>query len=351
MAVGTTMAILGGIGMATNFLGGLFGGKAKKTAAQIQAEAAAAAGRHVEDTVASTNPAVLQAAKDAGGNLIATAGTAADDATRIANEGAANVTGAVTNANKLLDPYTQAGSTAADVLNAGIAPGGDFNKVPTQADLQMDPGYEWRQKQAEQALERSAAAHGGVNGGGFQRDLNREIQGAASQEYQAAFNRFQTSTQNRFANVYGVAGLGQQAATTQGGRMVQGSEFNADQLNNTSRFGGTLRTGATQTAGGWDIDATNLTTGRTNEGSRIAGDYTVQGANAKAAGTVAASDSLWNGIGGAVNTGFDVLSMGRQRNYIDPSYLKNPLPPPPPPEFNYAAMLPPPPTVNYFARP
>lgn len=276
MAVATALA-LAGIG--GKLLGGLFGKKTANSAAAIQKAAADKAAAEAKQVVADTNPAVLDAARTAGDNAL----TSADRA-------ATGVDTATTNANNLLNPYATAGTTAAGVLNSGIAEGGQFNRTPTAADITIDPGYEWRQKQAQQALERSAGAHGGVDNGGFSRDLARFIGGDASQEYAAAYDRFTRSTQNRFANVLGVAGQGQTAATRQGGNLIDAGVY-----------GGNVRNQATQYAGNHNVDATNLTTGRTMYATGQANEFNLQGANATASGRVAGSNVMWNGINGAIN--------------------------------------------------
>jgi hypothetical protein len=269
-------AIVGGISAGTSLLGGIFKSNAAKSAAQIQAEAAQAAGKKVEDVTAATNPAILAAGKVAGDQAI----------------------GAGTEANKLLNPYATAGVTAAGVLDKGIAEGGDFNKTPTIADLEIDPGYAFRAQQGEEALTRSAAAHGAVGGGGFQKDLAGFSQGLASQEYQAAFNRFEQSQQNRFANVSSVANLGRGAAGEMGTNLIGTNEF----------------------AGTQNVNATDLTSKNTIDAARTSADYLTQGANATAAGKVASSNAIWGGIGGAANTALGTVLATRPAN----NYILNP---------------------------
>lgn len=76
-------------------------------------------------------------------------------------------------------PINQYGGTANDLLNS-------------------DPSYQWRLAQGEQALERSAAARGGLLSGRAAKDLTGYAQGMASTEYGNIYNRL--------ANI---AGLGQ----------------------------------------------------------------------------------------------------------------------------------------------
>lgn len=62
--------------------------------------------------------------------------------------------------------------------------------MPTMDQIQMDPGYKWQQEQGINALDSSAAAHGGLLSSGHSKDILDYSQGLASQEYQNAFNRF-----------------------------------------------------------------------------------------------------------------------------------------------------------------
>lgn len=289
MAIATTAAILGAVGAGTNLLGGIFGAHAAKSAAQTLADSAAAAGKEVTDSVAATNPDVLNAAKTAGQGVIDASGQAVE-----------GVNTAVTSANALLNPYATAGTDAEKTLAAGVAPGGDFNRAPTAADITIDPGYAFREQQSEQALERSAAAHGGVDNGGYLRDLNTFSQGNASQEYQKAFDRFTTSTQNRYNNVFGVANQGLSAINTQGSNLIGGAKYGGDTTIAGAKYNGDVNN-----------QAVDLTTGRTIQGAQTDADYKTAGANATAAGKVAASNSIWGGVTGAANTAINTYGLSK----------------------------------------
>lgn len=83
----------------------------------------------------------------------------------------------------------------------------------TQQDFQnnMDPAYQWDLQQGQQALERSAAARGGLRSGGTLKDLTSYAQGAASNEYQNAYNRFMNNQNTTFNRLATIAGYGQNA--------------------------------------------------------------------------------------------------------------------------------------------
>ena len=85
--------------------------------------------------------------------------------------------------------------------------------------FKADPGYAFRMSEGMKALERSAAARGGLLSGATLKGTQRFGQDLASQEYQNAFNRFQAEragTLNPFQALSGTAQtsanvLGQQA--------------------------------------------------------------------------------------------------------------------------------------------
>ena len=81
----------------------------------------------------------------------------------------------------------------------------------TAADFEADPGYDFRQKEGMQALDRGAAAKGGLLSGAAIKAAQRFGQDLASQEYQNAYNRFNTNQTNKFNRLASIAGVGQTA--------------------------------------------------------------------------------------------------------------------------------------------
>lgn len=67
--------------------------------------------------------------------------------------------------------------------------------MPTMDQIQQDPGYQWRLDQGLKALQGSAAARGSLQSSGTMKDILDYSQGAASQEYQNAYNRFAQNQQ------------------------------------------------------------------------------------------------------------------------------------------------------------
>ncbi len=119
-----------------------------------------------------------------------------------------------TNANEA--PYRQAGQTALSQLTAGTAPGGQFSQQYTGADLSSDPGYQFRLAQGAKGVANSGSATGMTLSGAQLSALDQYNQGFASNEYQNAYNRYTTQQQNRYNNLYSIAGLGQNATAVTG---------------------------------------------------------------------------------------------------------------------------------------
>ena len=122
----------------------------------------------------------------------------------------------------LNEPFRQGGINALnrmqDLLGLSSnrkAPGyGSLSKNFTMADFQADPGYAFRMSEGLKALDRQAAARGGLISGGALKAAQGYGQDLASQEYMNAFNRFQTNRTNLLNPLQAMTGTGQTATTT-----------------------------------------------------------------------------------------------------------------------------------------
>lgn len=112
---------------------------------------------------------------------------------------------------KLQEPYRKAGVNALGKLQtaAEYTPFG-------MSQFQADPGYAFRLGEGQKALERSAAARGGLISGGALKAATRYGQEAGSQEYTNAFNRYQTERQAKLGPLQSLAGVGQTAVNQLG---------------------------------------------------------------------------------------------------------------------------------------
>jgi len=122
------------------------------------------------------------------------------------------------------EPFRQAGLTGQNRLmellglggNTGAAGYGKYGRDFGMSDFQADPGYAFRLSEGQQALDRSAAARGGLISGGALKAATRYGQDMGSQEYQNAFNRYQTNRSNQLQPLGNLMSSGQAAASNQG---------------------------------------------------------------------------------------------------------------------------------------
>jgi hypothetical protein len=134
--------------------------------------------------------------------------------------------------------------------------------------FKADPGYAFRMSEGMKALERSAAARGGLLSGATLRGAQRYGQDLASQEYTNAFNRYQaerTGTLNPFQSLSGTA---QTSANTLG---QYAGQYGA----NVSNILGTYGAG----------QAANI----------------IGGGNAAAAGYMGGANAIAGGVGQGIN--------------------------------------------------
>lgn len=143
------------------------------------------------------------------------------------------------------EPWRAAGATALSQL-------GDpsFQKTFGASDYQQDPGYAFRMAEGQKALERSAAARGGLQSGGTLKALDRYSQDYASNEYGKAYDRFNNDQTQRFNRLSSIAGLGQ-TANSQLGQAGQ---------NYAGQYGNNL-TGAANASGAAGIAGANALAG------------------------------------------------------------------------------------------
>ena len=180
-----TMALLGG---GASALGGILGAGASKAAGQAQANA-------------SMMSALLQAQQA--------------EAARAQQERFFNI------GKEGYAPYSQFGLESTNRLATlmGLRPGegsGSLMEQPTAAQLQMDPGYAFREQQGMQAVNRSAAAQAGLQSGAALKAAQRFGQDLASQEYGNAYNRFMQNRANQINMLQGGAQTGFGAAQGMG---------------------------------------------------------------------------------------------------------------------------------------
>lgn len=110
---------------------------------------------------------------------------------------------------ELQEPFRQAGVNALPELIAAS------RYTPfSMEQFEQDPGYQFRLREGLKALDRTAAARGGLLGGNQLRGVTQFGQELASQEYGNAFNRYQAERAAKLNPLQSLAGMGQTNAAT-----------------------------------------------------------------------------------------------------------------------------------------
>ncbi len=179
------------------------------------------------------------------------------------------------------------------------------NYTPFGMDqFQADPGYSFRMDEGMKALERSAAARGGLLSGSAMKGIQRFGQGLASDEYTNAFNRYQTERSARLNPLQSLAGMGQTSA----GQIGQAGQAM------TAGMGQTGQSMASNLGNLYTSNASNLGNLYTSTASNNA-NALMGGANARASGYVGQANALTS----ALNTGLNFYQSQQLMNMLKPT--------------------------------
>jgi gas vesicle protein len=216
-------------------------------------------------------------------------------------------------------PYRESGTANLNQLNTLLGIGGNTGAAnygkyataeftPAAFLANQDPGYGFRMSEGLKAVDRQAAARGGLISGNALKASQAYGQDMASQEYQNAFNRYQTVRGNTLSPFQSGAAAGQSAAAMQGQSNVNFGNAGANAASaNSAAYGayGQGVTGALGNAG----NAANTAYGNYGQGTTgVLGAYGTNatnaltgGANANAAGIVGSANAFNQGLGGISN--------------------------------------------------
>lgn len=153
---------------------------------------------------------------------------------------------------------------------------GKYAKDFSMADFEADPGYAFRLSEGLKALDRQAAARGGLISGAALKASQRYGQDMASQEYGAAFDRYQINRANQLNPLMSITGYGQLATNTLGG---YGSQYAANAAN-------------------------TMGTSAANQAAALGA-----AGQARASGYVGQANALSAGLGGLANVASDYMSL------------------------------------------
>jgi hypothetical protein len=339
-----------------SILGSLVGGAASKSAANTQADAAQA-GMDAQTQAKNDQLAALRSSLDqqvaaAGGVLSPELKNAYDYLDKMSavaenNWKQAQDTAGQTLNDRLLSAqgvYGQQQGWMTPVYDAGMAGqgrllnylgigagdgSGNFGKY-ANADFtaqnfldNQDPGYGFRMSEGLKAVDRQAAARNGLISGAALKASQRYGQDMASQEYQNAFNRYQTSRTNTLSPLQQITAQGASAAGALGsyaqnyGNATQAAygDFNNSIQNALGNYGnmlgGAYGTGAGLVNNAYANNANLTGAAYGTYGNNVAGVYGNYGTNlsnlygaqgqANASGTVGMANALTGGLSNAAN--------------------------------------------------
>ena len=80
------------------------------------------------------------------------------------------------------------------------------------ASFQADPGFQFREQQGEEAINRAAAARGNFMSPATLKELSTFSQNTASDEFNNAYNRYNQNLSNIYSRLTGLSGSGENAA-------------------------------------------------------------------------------------------------------------------------------------------
>jgi hypothetical protein len=213
--VGATNALAGGealSAMPTNYMGAVGGADAASSAFPLTSGMGLSTGAEATGLSQYLNPSYLTPAAIAGSALLGTISSsqAAKAQQQAAQQQAATNLQIFNQQKELQAPWQKAGEAALNKLLPL-----SMNYTPFGMNqFQQDPGYGFRLTEGMKALDRTAAARGGLLSGSTLKGAQRYGQDLASQEYQNAFNRYQTERAAQLNPLQSLAGLGQSAAGT-----------------------------------------------------------------------------------------------------------------------------------------
>lgn len=144
-------------------------------------------------------------------------------------------------------PWRAAGETA---LNQLIPLATNYTPFSYNS-MTSDPGYQFRLSEGQRALGHQTAARGGAVSGTSLKAMQDYAQNSASNEYNNAFNRYQTERQARLGPLQSLAGVGQTSANLTGQLGAQ----------NAANVGNMLTSGAAASAAGQVGGANAITSG------------------------------------------------------------------------------------------
>ena len=148
----------------------------------------------------------------------------------------------ITGQNRLMDILGLSDRKTAEGYGSAMRPFG-------MSDFEADPGYAFRMKEGLKSLDQQAAARGGLISGNALRGAQQYGQDLGSQEYQNAYNRYQTNRANVLNPLQSLLGQAQSTANTLGSA---GQNYATNAGNTMMAAGAARASGYTGSADAWN---------------------------------------------------------------------------------------------------
>ena len=310
-----------GLNMAGNYLSSRTARRAAERAANTQAGQAGENAALAGELPYRLNPYLQQSAETWSGNVRNIYDEAGNLVMDTAGNAAAGVRGAAGQANTYLDPFYQTGNEANrslyDLAMSRLnAPEEEFSFS------ESDPSYQWRLQQGEKALQRSAAARGGLASGNTLRSLMGYGQGMASQEYAAEHARWLAERQANRADtamwidpLTGVANRGLTAGNAMGQNLLAGEKYAGDYLTRGAETAGQFRGRGGEYQSNMMNTSTNQQIANILAGENTRMGYMTDRASALAGGQVGAGNAqaqMWSGLFNAAADAATLYGMSKK---------------------------------------
>jgi hypothetical protein len=181
----------------------------------------------------------------------------------------------------------------------------DFGKYARDfgmQDFEQDPGYAFRLAEGQKAIERSAAARGGLQSGAALKAAARYGQEMGSQEYTNAFNRYQTNRTNQLNPLFGLMNTGIGAANTLTNAAGQQGQ---NQASNIYNVGNAMASGQIGSANAWGdaIGSIGKDIGSAVARSSTYGNMNRYGSLTSALGNTRLDNTRLYGLPGSIDVG------------------------------------------------
>lgn len=93
-------------------------------------------------------------------------------------------------------------------VNTGTGAFGSLTKPFTAADMQVDPGYQFRLSQGNTAINNAQAARGNLYSGAALKEADAYNSGQAAQQYNTAYDQYNTNQNNLYNRLAGISNSG-----------------------------------------------------------------------------------------------------------------------------------------------